>query len=321
MPNLRLKPSRAPSKTAVVPSAVGAPNQKMSTWASTLLALLFCCLWSSAFTANKINLQYATPLWNLAIRCIAGGLIVVFLLWWFGAELPLTVRSYVRLMLFGLFNTTLYMLFTLLGLQRVSAGTAAMIASTHPLVLALVAPVALQEPLTKSKLAGVLLGVIAICWVMVTRIGVDDTHVGMAWVGAGVLSLIVGTVLFKRYAPQESLLVVNAVQLVTSGIVLLPLAWLDTSPTQIRLGWPLVLGLGYVTLAVNIAGMAIWLRLLHYGEASKVSSYYFLTPIIGLGLAAIILDEPFGVREFIGLVAVALAIYLVNRPSRRSISQ
>ena len=52
------------------------------------------------------------------------------------------------------------------------------------------------------------------------------------------------------------------------------------------------------------------------GEASVVSSYYFSTPIAGLVLSALLLGEPFGVRDVLGLVAVALGIAFIHRATR-----
>ena len=124
----------------------------------TVLALIFCFFWSSAFAANKINLRYAPPIWNLTVRCAVACLIMLLLAFQRKQALPRAWRSYRRLALFGCFNTALYMLFTLWGLQLVSAGTAAIIASTHPLVLTLIAPVALKEAWTARKLSGVLPG-------------------------------------------------------------------------------------------------------------------------------------------------------------------
>jgi drug/metabolite transporter (DMT)-like permease len=77
--------------------------------------------------------------------------------------------------------------------------------------------------------------------------------------------------------------------------------------------WQLVAGLSYVTLGVNTVGMTIWLWLLQRGEASKVSAYFFLTPIIGLAISAVLLGDHFGLRESIGLMAVGGGIFLVNR--------
>ena len=247
----------------------------------TVLALIFCFFWSSAFAANKINLRYAPPIWNLTVRCAVAGLIMLLLAFQRKQALPRAWRSYRRLALFGCFNTALYMLFTLWGLQLVSAGTAAIIASTHPLVLTLIAPFALKEAWTTRKLCGVLLGFGGIWFVMITRIGTSHSLSGMAWVAAGVLSLIIGTLLFKRYPLEEPLLIANSVQLVTSAMVLLPLAVLESSSAGVNVTWQLVAGLSYVTLGVNTIGMTIWLWLLQRGEASKVSAYFFLTPILG----------------------------------------
>ena len=227
--------------------------------------------------------------------------------------LPHDWRPYRRLALFGLFNTALYMLFTLWGLQYVSAGTAAIIASTHPVVLAFIAPFVLKETWTFTKLSGVLLGFGGICFVMLTRVGTNNSIGGMAWVSAGVLSLIVGTLLFKRYPLQEPLLIANSIQLLTSSLVLLPFALVESSPSAITLTWQLVVGLSYVTLGVNTIGMAIWLWLLQRGEASRVSSYYFLTPIFGLAISAVLLGDTLGLRDGVGLIAVGLGIFLVNR--------
>lgn len=302
-----------PSAVPAEPRAdVGRPD-----WRATLLALTFCFLWSSAFIANKINLRYAPPLWNLAIRFTLAGLIVLGFAWWRGFAMPNGWRAYGRLILFGVFNTALYMLFTLWGLAQVSAGTAAIIASTNPLVMTLIAPVVLKEKLTLPNVLGVALGFGGVSFVMLARMGTQDSLAGMAWVGAGVASLILATVLFKWYPPREPLPVANGVQLLASGLLLLPLALLDAPFAAVSIGWPLVLGLGYVTIGVSIVGMAIWLWLLHHGEASKVSAYYFLTPIMGLALSTALLGDHFGGRELVGLVAVVAGILLVNRSPRR----
>jgi len=284
----------------------------------TILALIFCFFWSSAFIANKINLRYAPPLWNLTIRFIFAGTVVLAAAYWRGLAFPRNWQAYARLGWFGFFNTALYMLFTLWGLAHVSAGTAAILASTNPLVLTLLGPLVLHESLTRAKLAGVLLGFGGVCFVMLARLGTQDSLVGMLWIGAGVLSLIFATVLFKWYPPREPLIVANGVQLLVSGLVMLPLALLDAPISEVHFGWPLLFGLGYVTIGVSIVGMAIWLWLLQRGEASKVSAYYFLTPIMGLALSTMLLGDRFGGRELLGLLAVVCGIILVNRPVQRA---
>ena len=70
----------------------------------------------------------------------------------------------------------------------------------------------------------------------------------------------------------------------------------------------------HLVFVISTGASLLWFWLLKRGEASSVSAYYFLTPIAGLALAALLLGEPFGVRDVFGLVAVAAGIALINRP-------
>jgi drug/metabolite transporter (DMT)-like permease len=106
--------------------------------------------------------------------------------------------------------------------------------------------------------------------------------------------------------------VVNAVQLGVAGLVLLP-AFVVEHPEHAHVDAPLVWSALYLIFAISIGASLLWFWLLERGEASVVSAYYFLTPIFGLVLAAVLLGEPFGPRDGIGLIAVASGIALINR--------
>ena len=75
----------------------------------------------------------------------------------------------------------------------------------------------------------------------------------------------------------------------------------------------------YVVLVMSLGASLLWFWLLTHGEASRVSAYYFLTPVFGLALAALLLHEPVGLRDTGGLIAIALGISLVQRtPAQRT---
>ena len=57
----------------------------------------------------------------------------------------------------------------------------------------------------------------------------------------------------------------------------------------------------------------MWFWLLSRGAASRVSAFYFLTPIFGLAFGALFLGETIGAGDLVGLVAVAMGIVLVQR--------
>jgi drug/metabolite transporter (DMT)-like permease len=143
--------------------------------------------------------------------------------------------------------------------------------------------------------------------------GGEDTVEGMVIGFSGVASLVAATVLYKRRPLLQHPLVVNTVQLGSAGLVLLVPAALFEHPGSIRLDAPLVSSFIYLVLVISIAASLLWFWLLDRGEASVVSAYYFLTPIFGLGLAALLLGEHVGPRDGLGLIAVAGGILLINR--------
>ncbi|MBV9170770.1 MAG: EamA family transporter, partial [Chloroflexi bacterium] len=64
---------------------------------------------------------------------------------------------------------------------------------------------------------------------------------------------------------------------------------------------------------LSVGASLLWFWLLSRGAASRVSAYYFLTPIFGLIFGATFLGEQIGPGDLVGLVAVAAGIVLVQR--------
>ena len=194
------------------------------------------------------------------------------------------------------------------------------ISATNPLLLTLIAPFVLQERLTRYRLLGLILGFGGVVFVMTTRLnehGQLDSVGGVILSFTGAISLVVATLFYKRYPPREHACVVNAVQLGAAGLVLIVLALLFEHPEHTQINMPLIWSFLYLVLAISMGASLLWFWLLQRGEASAVSAYYFLTPIVGLALAALLLGEPFGLREAFGLIAIAAGIALINNQSTR----
>lgn len=289
-----------------------------------LVALFYILLWSSAFIATKIGVTHSPPLTLLSTRFLVAALLMAGLAWTRKLPWPRGWRAWGRLTLFGLLNCALYLGFTYEALRYLSAGMGAIIAATNPLLLTLIAPIVLRERLTWWRVLGLVLGFGGVLFVMGARLnsnGQLDTVGGMLVSFIGVICLVAATIFYKRYPPREHAFVVNAVQLGAAGLALLLPVFLFEHPEQVRIDAPLAWAFLYLVLVISIGASLLWFWLLKRGEASTVSSYYFLTPIAGLALAAILLGEPFGLREMFGLVAVASGIALINRPTRPALSE
>ena len=278
----------------------------------TALAVFFSLLWSSAFAVVKIGLRDAPPLFLMSSRFVVAGVALLAFAILRGRRLP-AAREWPLIVLLGVLNYSLYLGLTAMGLRHLSAGMAAVLASLNPLLLAIVAPWALGERLTPTKVVGLLTGFVSVTWVMWSRLGDDNRPNGIALVVAAIVCLVAATLVFKRSDTRRDLVVFNGGQLLTAGILLLvpslawePLADLHVTPTFV-VAWI------YLIVAVSWAGMWIWFWLLSHGDATRASAYFFLNPVLGLFIGALVLGEPLGATDFIGTVAVAVGIYLVQR--------
>jgi drug/metabolite transporter (DMT)-like permease len=277
-------------------------------------ALFYIFLWASAFVPSKIGVLGSSPLWFLSVRFAVSGLIALVFAFAVRARFPSTPRTWAAVIALGLLGNALYLGSTYEALRHLASGVGAIVASTNPLALALVAPWLLHERLTWPKLAGLALGFGGVVAIMVVRTGsgsAEPRDVGIAFFG--VLAGVASTIVFKRWCADLDLRAVVPLQLLASALVVLPGALLFEGAPHALWSWQLVASFWYVVLVMSFGASVLWFWLLTHGEASRVSAYYFLTPVFGLALAAVLLHEPVGVHDLAGLAAIALGIALVQR--------
>ena len=65
----------------------------------------------------------------------------------------------------------------------------------------------------------------------------------------------------------------------------------------------------------SILAYLLWFHLLKVSGATAASAYHFLMPPLGMLFAFLVLGEHVEIRDLLGIVPVALGIYLVTRPS------
>jgi drug/metabolite transporter (DMT)-like permease len=215
----------------------------------------------------------------------------------------------------GVLANAAYLGLTYTALSRgLGAGIGSIVASTNPLILALVAPRLLGEPLSWGKLLGLGLGFGGVLVVVLARAGSEGAPpvpVGLALLG--VSSNVASTVLFKRARGSTDLLAINTIQLVGAGLALIPAALLLEPGLRIDLSPAVVASFVYLVAVLSVGASLLWFWLLSRGAASRVSAFYFLTPIFGIAFGALLLGESVQPGDAVGLVAVALGIVLVQR--------
>jgi drug/metabolite transporter (DMT)-like permease len=129
----------------------------------------------------------------------------------------------------------------------------------------------------------------------------------------GVVSFVASNILFKRMRERPHPVVLNGAQLACAGLAMIPAALLLEGAPHIQWTGPLIASLGYLVLILSVGASMLWFWILQHGEASRVSAYFFLTPIFGLLLSAVLLNEPLGGFDGVGLGVIALGLWMVTR--------
>ena len=280
----------------------------------TAAALFYIFLWASAYVPSKIGVLESSPLWFLAVRFAVSGAVALAIARALGAPLPRTGREWLVVAVLGVLGNALYLGLTYEALRHLASGVGAIVASTNPLLLAIVAPWVLREPLTAWKIAGMVCGFGGVIAIVAARAGTGTAAPGdVALAFGGVVASVGSTIVFKKWCGDLDLRSVTALQLLAAGAAVLPLAMLTEGAPHAHWTWQFVTSFAYVVLVMSVGASLLWFWLLTHGEASRVSAYYFLTPVFGLAIAAVLLREPVGVHDLFGLSAIAAGITLVQR--------
>lgn len=277
---------------------------------------LFCLLWSYAFVAGKIGVTHCPPLILLAARfSLAGVLILGATL--FRGDWSLSWRDAAIFALLGIANNALYLGLGYTGLQSVSAGLGGLIVSANPVFTAALAALLLGEGMTWRKAGGLVLGVVGVTAIVWHRlsVGTDSLH-GILFTLASLASLVTGTIAFKLLAPKGSLWIGNGVQNLAAGLALTPLALGFADIGAIDVTPSLIGAFAFLVLGGSILAYWLWFHLLKVCGATAASAYHFVMPPLGMLFAWIVLGEHVEARDLVGIIPVALGIYLVTRPAK-----
>ena len=295
--------------------SISAPSSRFNTL--PLAIGLFCLLWSYAFVAGKIGVTHCPPLILLAARFSLAGILILGATLIRGEAWSLSWRDAAIFAVIGIANNALYLGLGYTGLQTVSAGLGGLIVSANPVFTAALAALLLGEGMTWRKATGLLLGITGVTLIVWHRVsvGTDSLH-GIGFTLASLASIVAGTILFKLLAPKGSLWIGNGVQNLAAGIVLTPVALTFADVHAIDYTPSLIGAFAFLVLGGSILASWLWFHLLKVCGATAASAYHFLMPPLGMLFAYLVLGEHVEARDLLGVIPVALGIYLVTRPAK-----
>jgi drug/metabolite transporter (DMT)-like permease len=274
--------------------------------------------WSSSFSVVKVGLDYAPPVLFAGLRTLLSGVIMtaVALVWGGSPNLGRDWRVFAYL---GVFNVVLFIGAQTFAVLYLPSGTAAVLIYLQPILVGVLAWTVLGEPLTATKVLGLLLGFAGI--VAVSSGGLLDaagevTPVGVVSGVASALAWAIGTVGFKRYEARIATLWAVALPFLAGGAALTTLGLFSERFSDISWTGPFVSSVLYSAFVGTGLAWLLFFGLVRAGEASRVASFIFVVPLAAVVIGAVVLDETLGLSLLAGAALIVSGIYLVNRTPR-----
>lgn len=283
---------------------------------AALVLILAAASWGLGTVVAKRALAEVAPITLLAIQLGSSVLVLSFLMRWRRIPFRDPAASPVLGRL-GLLNPGLAYAFSLLGLVSISASLSVLLWALEPLLILMLAALALRERLT-----GVLgaLSVLAIAGLSLV-IATPDTsgrYLGVLLTMAGVACCAVYTVVARRWigtAESTAQVVVaqqaHAFVLALALVGALALAGGGVFPENVTtIGFASAVGSG-----VLYFGLAYWLYLsgLRHLPASVASASFYLVPVFGIAGGFLLLGERLTPGQWLGVAVVALAVVGILR--------
>jgi drug/metabolite transporter (DMT)-like permease len=277
--------------------------------------------WGTTFLAIRWAVADVPPLLTIAIRCVAGGALLLLWLRVRGGWVPSSPRAWARATVAG----------TLLFLgchsvmasveQRVSSGETALLMTAIPLWLVLLDALRRRVAPPPLVVVGLLIGA-----------GGVALLTGSAALSAGragdrialvlcALAWAIGSLVARDGERPASAVQATAMQLLSGGAVVTAVGALSSEGARwatvhlpARAGGSLV----FLVVCGTVLGMASYTWLLRVTSPATVGTYAFVNPVIALLLGRAVGDDQLGPRTLVAAALVVAGVVLIQRAGAAS---
>ena len=287
-------------------------NRSPENLAARAAPAIFVLLWSTGFVATKYVLHNAEPLTYLTLRMV----LVVGLM----AIIAAIARpqwpdrmGIAHSIIAGILVHGFYLGGTAVAIAHsIPAGLSALIPGLQPILTSTLANRWLGERVTPLQWSGLLLGLAGVALILHDR--PMSGEAGWGWLSSGVslVGITLGTLYQRRYCGKIDWRAGNLVQYVAAMIFFAIGARLFES-NLVHWTSEFVLSLIWLAVVLSIGSIGLLYWLIRHSAATSVASLFYLVPAVTAGMAYVLFGERLDTVAIAGMVACAVAVFLVNR--------
>ncbi len=280
-----------------------------------LMLALLVVLWGSSYVFIKIALQEISPMTLAFLRFAIAAPFLVALARRSGGNQSM-MKSLKVFFILGATGVAAYHAFQNVGINLTSASESSLIVGSNPVFISLLGHWYLNERLTLSKLAGVILAFSGVAVIVIGN-GLEGLTTSFRGVMGDLLCLgaVLSWAVYSVYGKRKLLALnsyeVTAYPSVYGALLLMPLAFYEGFSLPSSLGsWLCVL---YLSLLCTGLAYLIWYKALEKTTAYRAASYLFFIPVVSILTASVLLGERIDPLFTVGTVLVMAGVFITER--------
>jgi drug/metabolite transporter (DMT)-like permease len=280
-----------------------------------LIFLALGFMWGSSYLFIKLAVDSFGTFTLISLRLLIGGALLWVVLRLSGVPLPHERRAYGHLLVMAVINISIPFVLITWAEQSVDSALAAILNSTVPLMVIVLAPIFLHdEPIRINGLAGLAIGFAGVVLIVSPELAAaTGTVPGQIALLGSSLSYGIGNVYARRNVRGLHPMIPAVFQVTFALLIVGTLALVVERPWEtahpdaealFSVVWLGILGSGFAYLA--------YFRLLSRLGATRTSLVAYLLPVVGIVLGFLVRHEPINATLIAGTALVIGGVALVN---------
>jgi drug/metabolite transporter (DMT)-like permease len=280
-----------------------------------LIFLALGFMWGSSYLFIKLAVDSFGTFTLISLRLLIGGVLLWIVLRLSGTPLPRDRRAYGHLLVMAVINIAIPFVLITWAEQSVDSALAAILNSTVPLMVIVLAPMFLpDEPIRINGLAGLAIGFAGVVVIVSPGLAAaTGTVPGQIALLGSSLSYGIGNVYARRNVRGLHPMIPAVFQVTFALLIVGTLALVVERPWEtshlsaqalFSVVWLGILGSGFAYLA--------YFRLLSRLGATRTSLVAYLLPVVGIVLGFLVRHEPIDPTLIAGTALVIAGVMLVN---------
>lgn len=283
------------------------------------LLLLLSLLWGGSFTLIKVAVAGYPPATLVAIRILAGGLVLAAIAAAQGVRFPSSRRRWAELFLQGLLQSALPFTLISWGEIHLPSGLAGVMNSTVPMFVFLISVFALgAAPFALRKFLGVVLGLAGVAAMAglgsLSGVGGMNLLAVLAVLAASVCYAC-GALFGHRFDDQPAIVTASA-SLLCGSLLMVPLSLWHDRPWTLSPSTQSTLAVIALALLSTALASTIFFRLIKTLGSLATTTNAYLRAIFSVFLGVVLLGEPLGWNMVLGTGLILAGVALVTRPAK-----